>query len=82
MVTVLTAVMILGLLLIVGLLVIRYQRPSPLPLPDAITLPDGAQVQSVTYGPGFYAVISDDGQLRLYDRATGALRQTVTLDLP
>ena len=82
LVTVLTAVMIGGLVLVVGLLVIRYQRPTPLPLPDAIALPDDATAQSVTYGPGYYAVITDAGQLLVFDRATGTLRQSVTLDLP
>ena len=82
LVTVLTAVMIGGVVAVVGLLVIRYQRPAPLPLPDEIALPDNATAQSVTFGPGFYAVITEDGRLMVFDRLTGALRQTVTLDLP
>ena len=78
--TVLTAVMIGGLVIVVGLLVIRYQRPAPLPLPDEIALPAGATVQAVTYGPDFYLVVTGDRQLMIFDRATSTLRKTLPLD--
>jgi hypothetical protein len=33
-------------------------------------------------GRGWYAVVTDTGELLVYDASNGALRQRVTLDLP
>jgi hypothetical protein len=78
LVTVLTATMILGLLVIVGLLVTRFwSGPEMPPLPDAISLPEGARATAFTQGEGWYAVVTEDGRILIYDRGTGALRQTV-----
>ena len=79
LVTVLTAVMIGGLLVIVGLLVIRFSRP-PAPLPDGITLPAGVTAEAFTLTPGWYAVVTDDGaRILIFNRASGALMQTVAV---
>lgn len=81
--TTLTAVMIVGLLVIVSLLVIRFSSdptPSALPLPDSVALPDGAKAIAVTHGRGWYAIVTEDDRILIYDRDTGALRQTVTID--
>jgi len=81
LVTVLTATMILGLLVIVGLLVTRFwSEPDLPPLPEAITLPEGARATAFTQGEGWYAVVTEDGRILIYDRATGALRQVVDLE--
>ncbi|MGR3804221.1 DUF6476 family protein [Marinibacterium profundimaris] len=80
LVTVLTTVMIGGLVIVVGLLVIRYQRPAPLPLPDEIALPEGTAVQAVTYGPDFYLVVTQGREVLVYDRGSGTLRKTLALD--
>ncbi|HKL64714.1 MAG TPA: DUF6476 family protein [Roseovarius sp.] len=81
LVTVLTATMILGLLVIVGLLVTRFWTgPDPTalpPLPETITLPDGARATAFTQGQGWYAVVTGDGRILIYDRESGALRQVV-----
>ncbi|MFB9148894.1 DUF6476 family protein [Roseovarius ramblicola] len=80
LVTVLTATMILGLLVIVGLLVTRFWSEPDLPaLPGAITLPEGAHATAFTQGEGWYAVVTDDRRILIYDRASGALRQEVTI---
>lgn len=80
LVTVLTATMILGLITIVALLVIRLNAPSPAPLlPAAIALPDGARAEAVTMGRGWVAVVTDRGQILVYDAETGLLRQTVEM---
>ena len=79
LVTVLTATMIVGLIVITGLLVTRLQRadtPAPA-LPDTITLPEGARATAFTKGTGWYAVVTDDGRILIYDGASGALRQEV-----
>ncbi|MGV6849477.1 MAG: DUF6476 family protein [Marinibacterium sp.] len=80
LVTVLTMVMIGGLLTVVALLVIRGLRPAPLPLPDQIDLPAGARAMSVTYAPDWILVLSDSNELYLFDRVSGRLHQTVSLD--
>jgi hypothetical protein len=81
LVTVLTAVMILGVVTVVALLVIRLQAPAPAapPLPEAIALPDGATATAFTQGRDWYAVVTDDDQILIFDRATGALRQRVSI---
>lgn len=80
LVTVLTATMIIGVLVITGLLVTRLQRsgtPAPA-LPDQIALPDGATARAVTWGGDWYAVVTDDDRILIFDRASGEIRQTVT----
>jgi len=80
LVTILTATMILGVLTIVALLVMRLNDSRGLPaLPDQIALPDGAQVQAFTQGEGWFAVVTDLDQILIFDRASGALRQTVDI---
>jgi hypothetical protein len=78
LVTVLTATMILGLLVIVALLVTRFWSEPDLPaLPGSIALPEGARATAFTQGAGWYAVVTEDGRILVYDRQTGALRQVV-----
>jgi hypothetical protein len=78
LVTVLTATMIIGLLVIVALLVTRFWSEPGLPaLPEAIALPEGARATAFTQGAGWYAVVTEDGRILVYDRQTGALRQVV-----
>jgi len=80
LVTVLTATMILGVLLIVALLVIRLNSaPPPLALPDGLTLPDGRAPQAVTFTQTRILVIDSAGILHIHDRATGALLQSTPL---
>jgi hypothetical protein len=81
LVTVLTAVMIVGLVTIVALLVIRLQAPAPaaLPLPDAIELPEGASALAFTQGRDWYAVVTQGDEILIFDRVTGALRQQIAI---
>ena len=84
LVTVLTLTMILG---IGGIFILMFLRlsaplvpPSPpeaLTLPDTLTLPDGAAAIAFTRGPGWFAVVTDDDRILIYDAASGALRQSV-----
>jgi hypothetical protein len=73
LVTTLTLVMILGLLTIVGLLVIRLGgAPAPLPaLPENVTLPAEAQIAAVTLARDWLVVVTEAGEILLYDRAAG-----------
>ncbi|MEM6408482.1 MAG: DUF6476 family protein [Pseudomonadota bacterium] len=81
LVTVLTAVMIAGVVVIVALLVIRLQTPPApaLALPETITLPEGAVAEAFTQGAGWYGVVTTDQRLLIFDSATGTLTQTVQI---
>jgi hypothetical protein len=81
LVTVLTAVMIGGLVTVIALLVIRLQAPAPvLPtLPDTIVLPDGMTADAVTFGAGWVAVVAGD-RILVFDARSGALRQDLTIN--
>ncbi|KAJ02461.1 hypothetical protein JQV19_13370 [Sulfitobacter mediterraneus] len=76
LVTVLTTVMICGVLVVIGLLVTRLNRDSPI-LPQEIALPEGASAVAFTQGPDWYAVVTDRNEIIIFDRLTGKLRQTV-----
>ncbi len=79
MVTVLTAVMICGLLVVTGLLVTRLSAKGP-NLPETITLPDGTRATAFTQGPDWYAIVTNDNHILIYDRLSGKLRQTMKID--
>lgn len=85
LVTVLTAVMIGGLLVIVALLVIRFssdRAPVLMQLPDSIELPDGTKAEAFTMTPDWYAVVTQDDHILIYDRQSGALRRSIDMKLP
>ena len=78
--TVLTAVMIGGLVIIIVLFVMRFPAPQGV-VPDSVTLPDGVKAEAFTMTPDWYAVVTEDGrQILIFDRASGALKQTVAVD--
>ncbi|KAJ55278.1 hypothetical protein ACMU_11295 [Actibacterium mucosum KCTC 23349] len=79
LVTVLTAVMIGGLILLLTLIVIRFRASDDFALPDAITLPEGATVQALTKGEGWWAVVTGDNRILIYSARTGALIQEVAV---
>ena len=80
LVTVLTLIMIGGVVTVVSLLVIRLNAPGVPPLPDRIDLPDGARAQAFTQGADWFAVVTDANEILIFDRDDGTLRQTVTID--
>lgn len=77
----LTLTMIVGVITIVWVIVTRMpQAMQRAPaLPDSITLPDGTRATAFTQGSDWYAVVTAQDQILIFDRATGTLRQTVTL---
>lgn len=81
LVTVLTGVMIVGMVTLVILFFTRFPGGSDTPalpqLPDRIALPGDAQPQAVTTGPGWLAVVTQDGRILFFDAETGALLQEV-----
>lgn len=78
LVTGLTAVMIAGMVILIALFVTRFPS-NDTALPDAITLPDGTTATAFTVGSGWYAVVTGDDRILIYDRNTGDLRQTVRI---
>ncbi len=79
LVTTLTLVMILGMITVVTVLVLRLRQPLPPVLPDAVTLPEGASAHAVTFGEGWFAVVTTGDEILIFDAASGALRQRVVL---
>jgi Family of unknown function (DUF6476) len=79
LVTILTAVMILGLLVIVALFVIRFSS-KPQMLPDSIALPDGSKAAAFTMGTDWFGVVTEDDTILIFDRTSGALRQTIVIE--
>lgn len=76
--TVLTATMIGGLFIIIVLFVIRFSD-RPMILPENLVLPSNATAIAFTQGPDWYAIVTDQDQILIYDRASGAVRQTVDI---
>ena len=81
LVTVLAVVMIAGVLVLIGAVVIRLNA-TPLPLPERITLPDGTTAEAVTFGSDWIGVVTQDDRILIFDRISGDLRQTLTIDPP
>ncbi len=85
LVLVLTSTMIVGIGVLVVLFATRFPGAGKAPastgfdLPDTLELPEGATVQAVTKGQGWWAVVTGDAIL-IFDAATGALRQQVDLE--
>lgn len=77
LVTVLTAVMILGVIAIVALLVIRLNAdPAPLMIaPGDFALPPGVGVVGLSVIDGQAVLVGDDRVIRVYDGANRALLQ-------
>lgn len=82
LVTVLAGVMILGIAAVVGLLALRLSVPPRPTLPDQVQLPEGVRAEAVTFGAGWYAVVTDADTILIFDSATGALRQSVAIAAP
>jgi len=81
LVTTLTAIMIVGVLVVIALLVTRLRDTGP-SLPAEITLPDGARATAFTQGQGWYAVVTEDNRLLVFNRTSGALVQEVAVTAP
>lgn len=76
----LTLTMIVGVITVVALLVTRMPgaiQPSA-PLPDQITLPAGVRPVAITQGVQWFAVVTSDERILIFNR-DGSLRQEVVI---
>lgn len=81
LVTGLTLVMGLGMIAVVAMLWLRLGQPVLPELPGNIKLPDDVQVQAVTFAPDWIVVVTDDGQVLVYDRS-GSLARRIEVQSP
>lgn len=81
LVTVLTAVMILGVITIVGLLVIRLgDNGQPVLVhPEVFDIPEGVATVGYSIVDGYTVIVGDDGVIRVFASDTHALVETLTL---
>jgi hypothetical protein len=78
LVTVLTGVMIVGVVMIIALLVIRLNADPTPALPASITLPDGSTPVAFTQTANWYAIVTSDNKILIYT-LDGQLRDTVNV---
>lgn len=71
--------MMVGLVVVVALIVIRLNDNGPT-MPEQITLPDDVNATAITIGQGWWAVVTDDQRILIYDQVTGALKQSLQID--
>lgn len=76
LVTVLTATMIVGFIVIVILFVTKFSDAFAPEMPDQITLPDGTTAQAYTRTADWYAIVTTDNRILIYDLA-GTLLQEI-----
>ncbi|WP_022707977.1 MULTISPECIES: DUF6476 family protein [Paracoccus] len=76
LVTGLTLVMGLGMIAVVAMLWVRLNQPALPELPDDIALPEGAAPAAVTFARDWIVVVTDAGEVLLFDRA-GALQDRI-----
>lgn len=78
----LTLTMIVAVITVVALLVTRMPsaiRATPsVPLPAQITLPDGSKPSAFTQGSTWFAVVTTDDHILIYNR-DGSLRQNIAV---
>lgn len=79
LVTGLALVMGLGMIAVVAMLWLRLNQPVLPELPPAIALPEGATPAAVTFARDWIVVVTDAGEVLLFDRS-GALQGRVAPD--
>lgn len=70
--------MLIGFVILVGVLVTRLSSSGPT-FPETVTLPDGLTAAAYTHGKTWYAIVTTDDQILIYNRADNTLRQTIAI---
>lgn len=71
--------MIGGVITITSVLVTRMPDGNAIPLPENLTLPDGAVAQSFTLGPDYIVITTTDGRILVFSR-DGTFRKELPLN--
>lgn len=79
LVAIMAVVMIVGFVVLIVTLVTRLSVPSNV-VPASIILPEGVKASAYTVGDGWYAVVTHDNQILIFNSTTGALKQTVQIE--
>lgn len=73
-------VMIAGFITLIGLFVMRFSALSQdSVLPAEIALPSGAEPLAFTQGSDWYAVVTKEDLILIYNRSDGTLRQSIQI---
>ncbi len=78
LVTVLTGVMIAGLITVVALLVTRLPGTA-ITIPDQLAVPEGANIVAVTQAPSFWLATTDDNRVLIFN-PDGSFRRDLPLN--
>lgn len=78
LVTILTGVMIAGVVILVALIVIRVPARPTIELPDPFELPAGVVARAVTFGDNWVAVVTGDDRILILN-GDGSIRQDIAI---
>jgi hypothetical protein len=78
LVTGLTGTMVAGLLVLIVLFVTRFPTGTA-PLPDTLIVPVDVRAQAFTATPHWYAIVTTDDRILIYNRSDGLLRQEIII---
>ncbi|WP_092642870.1 DUF6476 family protein [Jannaschia faecimaris] len=78
LVTILTGVMIIGLITVVGLLVTRLPGAA-VTLPDQLEIPEGARVVAVTQSASYWLATTEDDRVLIF-APDGTFRRDLALN--
>ena len=70
--------MIVGFIVLIGFLVTRFPGSNSLTMPDQITLPDGTMPVAFTQTADWYAIVTNDNTILIYN-PDGTLRQEIAI---
>ena len=79
LVTVLTSVMIIGFIVLIIFLVTRFPDDYGPLLPEQINLPKDVRAVAYTQADNWFAVVTDDDRILVFDRTGNRLIQTVDI---
>ncbi len=79
LVILLMVTMIGGVITIASVLVTRMPDGNAIPLPEDLTLPDGATAQSFTLGPDYIVITTTDARILVFSR-DGTFRKELPLN--
>ncbi|GLQ34663.1 hypothetical protein GCM10007939_09460 [Amylibacter marinus] len=80
LVTLLLIVMILGFITLIALFVMRFSAETERKPLTSITLPAGVTASAYTRGGDWYAIVTADNQILIYNQSDQSLRQSIQIE--